>query len=169
MIINLSDLLDETTLSLHVDRRLELDNINVNGRSIYFTTPINVTGDIYKVSKDIVIEGQIIYNYKENCARCLKEFEKEVKTNLSGVLVNRNRIDEEDAEIDDIVIKYENKHINLREAVINEVILAVPMKSLCSSNCRGICQKCGKNLNDGKCGCVIENIDPRMAKLKELL
>src|SRR5699024_11691418 len=70
---------------------------------------------------------------------------------------------------DDVVIEYNNRHINLERAVINEVILALPMKSLCSSDCKGICQKCGKNLNEGKCDCEIDDIDPRLAKLKELL
>lgn len=169
MIINLSDLLDETTISLQFDRNLELDTINVNGRDVQFTTPISVTGNIYKASKDIVIDGQILYSYKENCARCLKEFEKSVKTKLSGKLVNKNRVDEEDVEVGDVVIEYENKHINLKEAVINEVILTLPMKSLCNSDCKGICQRCGRNLNEGKCDCEIDDIDPRLAKLKKLL
>ncbi|HLR34217.1 MAG TPA: DUF177 domain-containing protein [Tissierellales bacterium] len=169
MIINLSDLLDEVTISLDFDRKLDLDTLKVNGRDIYFTTPIKVNGSIYKASKDIVIDGQILYNYKENCARCLKEFKKSVRTKLSGKLVNENRIDEEDVEADDVVIEYNNRHINLERAVINEVILALPMKSLCSSDCKGICQKCGKNLNEGKCDCEIDDIDPRLAKLKELL
>ncbi len=169
MIINLSDLLDEVTISLNFNKKLDLDTIKVNGRDIYFTTPIEVNGNIYKASKDIVIDGQILYNYKENCARCLKELKKSVRTKLSGKLVSENRVDEEDVEADDVVIEYNNRHINLEKAVINEVILALPMKSLCSSDCKGICQKCGKNLNAGKCDCEIDDIDPRLAKLKELL
>lgn len=169
MIINLSELLEEETLSIHFEREMELESINVNGRDIYFTAPIEVVGDIYKVSKDIVIEAQIVYYYKENCARCLKVFEKEIKRNLSGTLVNKDKIEEKDVEVDDIVIKYGNKQINIKKAVIDEIVLSIPMKSLCKSNCKGICQKCGQNLNVKECDCTIDNIDPRLEKLKELL
>lgn len=169
MIINLSDLLDDETLSIHFERELELESINVNERDINFIDPISVIGDIYKVSKDIVIEGQIIYKYRENCARCLKDFEKEVKRNLSGTLVNRDEVDEEDTEVDDIAIEYGSKQINIKQAVLDEIILSLPMKSLCKSDCKGICQKCGQNLNKKECDCTIDNIDPRLEKLKELL
>lgn len=169
MIINLSDLLEEETLSIHFEREMELDSLNVNGRDIRFTDPIKVVGDIYKVSKDMVIEAKLIYYYKENCARCLKDFKKEVIRNLSGTLVNKEKVDEEEAEVDDIAIEYGSKQINIKEAIIDEIVLSLPMKSLCKSDCKGICQKCGQNLNEKECDCTIDNIDPRFEKLKELL
>jgi uncharacterized protein len=46
--------------------------------------------------------------------------------------------------------------------------MAVPMKALCDEDCAGLCQKCGQNLNQGKCDCPAEEIDPRWAKLNEL-
>ncbi len=168
MVVDLSNLLDETTVSIHFDEAIDLEKIDANGRDLYFTQPIKVSGDIYKVSRDLFIEGQIICKYKENCARCLKEFEQEIKTSLSGKLVNIASIDEVE-DTDEVIIRYENKKLDIKDAVIKEIILKLPMKSLCKSNCKGICPKCGKDLNTGECDCVIEDIDPRLAKLKELL
>ncbi|MBR2488852.1 MAG: DUF177 domain-containing protein, partial [Clostridia bacterium] len=45
----------------------------------------------------------------------------------------------------------------------------LPMKHLCSEKCKGICSKCGKNLNDGKCECPEKEIDPRLQILADLL
>ena len=47
-------------------------------------------------------------------------------------------------------------------------VLAVPMKNLCSEDCKGLCPKCGKNLNEGLCNCNEENIDPRWETIQKL-
>jgi len=53
--------------------------------------------------------------------------------------------------------------------VYSEVILDLPSKHLCKDDCKGICFKCGKNLNEGECDCETREVDPRLAKLMELL
>jgi len=58
---------------------------------------------------------------------------------------------------------------NLEEFLYSETIVSLPMKHLCSEDCKGICSKCGKNLNEGKCDCPDREIDPRLAVLADLL
>ena len=58
--------------------------------------------------------------------------------------------------------------VELDDIIVPELILSMPMKELCSEDCRGLCPRCGKDLNDGECGCA-EEIDPRLAKLAEIL
>jgi uncharacterized protein len=54
--------------------------------------------------------------------------------------------------------------------LIRELVwLAIPMKHLCDPECRGLCSHCGVNLNDGQCQCEEIRVDPRLARLKELL
>ena len=55
------------------------------------------------------------------------------------------------------------------ELVKEQVLLAVPMKPLCISECRGICSECGINLNEEVCNCGTEKIDPRLAPLKHFM
>jgi len=43
------------------------------------------------------------------------------------------------------------------------------MKPLCSEGCKGLCPRCGRNLNRGKCGCGAGGVDPRWSGLKKLL
>ena len=57
----------------------------------------------------------------------------------------------------------------LDELVTTDLLLSLPMKSLCREDCRGLCPQCGHNLNNGECGCRQETVDPRLAALKDLL
>jgi len=47
-------------------------------------------------------------------------------------------------------------------------LLSVPMKKLCKENCKGLCPKCGSDLNKEKCKCITEEIDPRWKPLMNL-
>jgi uncharacterized protein len=62
----------------------------------------------------------------------------------------------------------EHHNIDLRDAVRQYSLMAVPMKALCNEDCAGLCPKCGQNLNRGKCACLTEDIDPRWSKLTRL-
>jgi uncharacterized protein len=59
--------------------------------------------------------------------------------------------------------------IDLTEAVRQYAVMAVPMKALCDKDCAGLCQNCGQNLNQGKCDCPAQEIDPRWFELTKLL
>ena len=69
----------------------------------------------------------------------------------------------------DTIITVPDMKLDVDEFVYSEVILDLPSKHLCREDCKGICFKCGKNLNDGECGCSTKEVDPRLAKLMELL
>ena len=74
----------------------------------------------------------------------------------------------ESEESDDIIATPDMK-LDIDELVYAETVSNLPMKHLCREDCKGICQKCGKNLNEGECGCPSKEIDPRLAALAELL
>lgn len=59
--------------------------------------------------------------------------------------------------------------IDLNLLLNDAVMLSLPIKRLCREDCRGLCQVCGRNLNEGECGCVVEDIDPRLEVLRTLL
>ena len=52
--------------------------------------------------------------------------------------------------------------------VCNELSLNLPMKVLCKEDCKGICNRCGANLNYGTCGCDTRSLDPRMAVIQDI-
>ena len=54
-------------------------------------------------------------------------------------------------------------------AMLDNLELNFPSKILCKEDCLGLCQRCGKDLNEGDCGCKDDEIDPRLAPLAKLL
>ena len=62
----------------------------------------------------------------------------------------------------------EGYSFNIESLVSNEVLMNWPMKVLCSNDCKGICMKCGKDLNSGMCECDTFVPDPRMAMIKDI-
>jgi DUF177 domain-containing protein len=66
------------------------------------------------------------------------------------------------------VVLFEGDAIDFRDVIQEQVIMAIPMQPLCRTECRGLCARCGANLNDGPCDCSQNDVDPRLAILKTL-
>ena len=63
---------------------------------------------------------------------------------------------------------YAEQYYTLDAELLELLELSFPSKMLCDEDCKGLCQKCGKNLNEGECSCDMTEIDPRMLPLKKL-
>jgi len=61
---------------------------------------------------------------------------------------------------------YYSRNIDLKEIVLEQLNLTLPMKPLCSEDCQGICPICGRVIKDGECSCMTNDSDPRLKKLK---
>ncbi len=61
---------------------------------------------------------------------------------------------------------YSGKEIDLTRALREQILLSIPPSPLCSEDCKGLCPTCGKDLNEGECGCDRTVMDPRWAALK---
>lgn len=166
MIIDLSSFLDGTNDLLHFEGELELDSLDLSGRDIVIVGPIEYKGEIFKIDGEKAINIRISYAYSEICHRCLKPTTNQVKTILSGKLVKGKEEVDGEYEGYDEMFYYENDILDIKEYILNQVVLSLPMKSLCNSNCKGLCSICGTDLNNTSCNCIQEKIDPRFEKLK---
>jgi uncharacterized protein len=72
----------------------------------------------------------------------------------------------EETELDEAYV--ENGEIDLAEVVREQILLDLPEQVYCSDDCKGLCPKCGSNLNLIDCNCIFSEIDPRWAALKGL-
>jgi uncharacterized protein len=63
---------------------------------------------------------------------------------------------------------YRDGRIDLSQMIVEQIVLALPMKPLCKADCRGLCALCGANRNLMSCDCAPEETDPRWAPLKTL-
>lgn len=166
MIINLNEFLTSNKISFNVSRNFVIDDENFLAKT-HLNNTVVFDGDFFKVDENILLSGTIKYNYSEVCARCLTEFQNEVKTKFEAVLV-RN-IEDDNDESDEIKLNIEDGCVNLDETIKQLIYLSMPMKSLCKDDCNGICPTCGVNLNEEECKCQNIITDPRLEKLKTLL
>lgn len=91
-----------------------------------------------KVSGELIVQGRLEMNFTCRCARCGDNFNKKV------VIADFCR---------NFALTTQNELINLTADVREDILLALPLVAVCSGNCRGLCMKCGVNLNREKCKC----------------
>jgi len=99
------------------------------------------------------------------CDRCAADFTSPVDIPINVVLVTE--LSNEDSE-DEWVFPLEADSADLEDIVRTVFVLNMDSKLLCKPDCKGLCCRCGKNLNEGPCGCQKE-LDPRFAALRQLL
>ncbi len=125
----------------------------------------------------IRVHGNIRGSVCMECTRCLEEYRQELdievdefyrRPGLATVTGEGGRLAEADIQEEDEYVISEGA-IDLNLLINDAVMLSLPIKRLCGEECRGLCQVCGKNLNEGECGCTRESIDPRLEVLRALL
>ncbi len=124
--------------------------------------PVSVSGRIVNMSGLVEVSGSVKAGYSTVCARCAEP--------ISGVFETefvRTASKEEDEDGEYILIK--DDCIDLSVPVTEQLLADFPSKLLCREDCKGLCPKCGKNLNDGDCGCSRTEADPRLEVLRRLI
>jgi uncharacterized protein len=102
------------------------------------------------------------------CSRCLDEHVVPLKDELTLVVLSDYGSGSDSFEDDSIIHYPQDDVLKLDDPIYRLIILNLPMKSLCSEECKGICTKCGVNLNRQICTCLHDDVDPRWEKLRTL-
>lgn len=136
--------------------------------------PVHLDAQVRKVREEITIEGQLSSWIQMSCARCLKPHQVHLDDSFEvKYLPYPKELDSvEEIELNETdmsIIYYTGEEINLTELVREQVLLLLPVKSLCKTDCAGLCPSCGKDLNEGPCSCAKKSGDHRFAVLKDLL
>lgn len=134
--------------------------------------PVNVDLQIYRRTDHIRIQGTIEGVLQLACHRCLKPFEWFLNETVDVFLIEGEQTPEEeetDLEVDELDYEFfDGEIIEIDNLVAEQVFLALPYKVLCSETCKGLCQRCGANLNDEPCTCKKDNRGSIFAKLQSL-
>ncbi len=117
--------------------------------------------------KKLRLEGTIRLTLRMPCDRCLEP------VSVPFALSIEEELDMEQGEEEGAEEKEEHPYIqshllDVEQLIANELMLALPMKVLCREDCKGICDRCGQNLNDKDCGCDRAAPDPRMAAIQDI-
>ena len=111
-----------------------------------------------KSKKIVRLKGNVVFNYKIICAKCLEhttlDFNEKVEYILECVTPYIAKGQEIKLMPDEIEKYYfKGDKIDVTPAIRDTILLAIPIKTLCKPHCKGLCPICGKNLNEGDCKC----------------
>lgn len=129
------------------------------------TEPVRCTGQVRNTAGVLILTGTLETRLNGTCDRCATEFSREVQFPVEAVLV-RELADEDNA--DEWTFLLDGDNADLDDIMTTAFVLSMDSKLLCSEDCKGLCAKCGKNLNEGPCQCK-PDVDPRFAALQQLL
>ena len=126
----------------------------------------------HEVVQDIRLKGQLETSLEVACARCLEQVVLPVERSFDllyrplGTDSGHEELSVTDAEAE--IGYYQSEGLLLEDTLREQVLLSVPLKTLCREDCKGLCPHCGKNLNESECSCTEQLEDPRWAALKEI-
>ena len=100
-----------------------------------------------------------------NCDRCLERVTQDLTIDVSKELDVREEILNDAAQCPPYL---DGRVLDSDKLAYHEILVNLPMKVLCREDCKGICSRCGKNLNEGTCDCDKSELDPRMAQILDI-
>ena len=158
---------------LAFDYELTLDTSDENPLSSLsdasFPSPMKVKGDITNTAGYMRMRLEMSVDYSAECARCLAPVSDSFSLSLEKTVATREVLSDVDEDrLDDYAI-IENGFLDMDEQLMEQLEMEFPVRILCKEDCLGLCQRCGKNLNEGKCECDGKEIDPRLEPLRKIL
>jgi len=151
-----------------------LEELQLQGE-VSFDGPIVVTGRVQRVAGLVEIEGAVQAAARMPCGRCLEDVVLPLDARFS-VTFSRELpevVDEEDGSELELsaeemgLIPFSGDEIDLREAIQEQVVMALPLRPLCRPECLGLCPQCGADLNHEKCGCEEPVFNSKFGSLRD--
>jgi uncharacterized protein len=149
---------------LGTSREMELDYPSVRVADDVTLTPLTGKFQAIRNSRGIYVTGRLQSTIDTECARCLTEFSLPISVQLDDLFYYPPA----SAPPGELAVG-EDGFIDLAPLVRQLSLLEIPMQPFCRPDCQGLCVECGHNLNEGDCGCQSNELDPRLAVLKDLL
>ena len=127
---------------------------------------------ITKTSDNVFITGSFSALIDICCSRCLEDTKISIGSDFAYTLIPAKTETREDLELrpEELEVSYyQGDFFDLKPIICEQIILQIPIKVLCSEECKGLCQQCGVNLNTSSCNCHSNSVDSRMAVLKNFI
>jgi len=137
---------------------------------IGFVSPVKTEVEIMPSGESFLVWVKIKTDARMECARCLVNFSTPIGAQFS-MFIEKDRpgLIADGENEDTVVIGPQSKFIDISDRARQAIALNLPLKPLCSPDCRGLCHICGADLNISPCNCVVEKYDSRWDNLKYLL
>ena len=127
--------------------------------------PVLAYGKVRNTAGVLELTGELTTTLHGVCDRCASEFTRAVQIPIHAVLVSEEELEQAE---DEWVFGIHDGCADLTDIITTAFVLNMDSQLLCRPDCKGVCFRCGKNLNEGPCGCRKEP-DSRFAVLQQLL
>lgn len=144
-------------------REIELDYPTIDVLEITLS-PLRGRFQATRTSRGIYIKGELATTIGAECARCLEEVMLPITIGLDDLFYYPPY----KAPVGEYFVG-DDGFVDLAPLVRELSLLEIPMQLFCRPDCQGLCAQCGQNLNQATCDCPQDEIDPRLAALRELL
>jgi uncharacterized protein len=166
------DAKDLAIRKLRIRKSYAPESIDYHSAEIKQAEPLKVTATAEMLEGQIRITGELETRIELVCARCLETVIEEVNRAFDlfyrpvtkDLKPKEDRLKDDDTEIG----FFDGEGLFLADVLKEQVLLALPLKVICRSDCRGLCPSCGANLNHEECRCETHATDPRLAPLARL-
>lgn len=168
MIINLSEIMLVPDKVERITAPIGLENFKLRSETYEFKEKEPMELTITNLGKrKVLIEGNSRVVLMIPCSRCLEYVGTTLDISVSKEIDFGKTEEERIEELDEM--NYINGYdLDVDKLVYDEILIDFPMKVLCSSDCKGICNVCGQNLNKGTCNCDRTSLDPRMSAILDI-
>ncbi|MGB7061387.1 MAG: DUF177 domain-containing protein [Candidatus Zixiibacteriota bacterium] len=134
-----------------------------------FEKPVRVELLVSKNQDQLICQGKVTATAKLECSRCLADYDQAMTSDLNFVVDLAGNSDEGKSEEEGYFVADPSlAFFEIDDLVREAIILSMPLKPLCSDECKGLCPVCGIDLNRLQCNCVKKETDPRWDQLKGL-
>lgn len=165
MFINISELISTPLKTETFTVPVDMDYYELQGDRFQFREKGKLILTVSNAgNRKVHLEGHWQGSLGIPCDRCLKEVAVPFRVELDET-VDLSPERQEDGADDSYV---EENSIDTDALINHEILIRFPMKTLCREDCKGICLKCGKDLNHGECGCDRVSLDLRMAAIQDI-
>jgi uncharacterized protein len=128
--------------------------------------------DLFRTGHEVLVRGSLDGELTAVCSRCAGVARVALSSPIEVVFLPRgaeaSAAERDDAADQPDVLHYDNEEIDIAETLREELLLALPIAPLCTEACKGLCARCGKDLNEGPCDCPEEPKDDRWSALREV-
>ncbi len=171
MKINLHEDIPDSGLILDISEEPEKIAPLLHGLDFSVEGPVAAHLEIMRTKEGALLTGHLCAALRLTCSRCASEYSLRVEPDFTLYYVvgieteHEKELHASDLEVTMIPIP----ELDTDDILISQIAVELPIKPVCGEKCKGLCPKCGIDLNSERCGCVIEEepvVDTRFAALK---
>ncbi|MEY8320371.1 DUF177 domain-containing protein [Lachnospiraceae bacterium 46-61] len=163
VILTISQIIGKTGESMEVSFSENIENTMGYPDVVCFSEPVVIKGVLTNTKKGILFEADGNTEAIYLCSRCLEKVKVPIQFNINEMFYPSGSVEnEKEAET------FCDDEMDLTDVIQRSILENLPMKVVCKEECKGLCPKCGKNLNEGDCDCSNTEFDPRLESLRTL-